>query len=79
MRYREADVYRFLFAQGCSYEGDTFAFGTGWFTKDFHVFSLPAPDADPATGDKWFDAAVIDFILADRWIWSGPSRIPSHE
>lgn len=67
--YREADVLRFLEGVGCSFEGDRYPRGMGWITRDEMPFTLP--DAE----DGWLDADVVDLILADRWVWTGPSRL----
>ena len=65
-RYKEADVYAFLNQHGCEYEGDRYATGQAWFTRDGHPFTIP----DPVNG--YFDADVIDAIVADRWLGTGP-------
>lgn len=68
-RYREEDVLLFLRQHGCEYEGDRFEIGMGWYGPDGIPFTIPDPQ------DGWLDADVIDQILADRWIWVGPSRM----
>ena len=68
-RYRDVDVYKLLEDAGCSYEGDRFARGMGWFAPDGIPFTIPDPI------DGWFDAEVIDLILTDRWLWRGPVPI----
>jgi hypothetical protein len=65
-----------LVQHGCEFEGDRFELGMGWFAPDGMPFTLP----EPIVG--WFDADVIDQILADRWIWAGPApmtRYPDEE
>lgn len=71
--YREADVLLFLERHGCEFEGDRFAIGMGWFAPDGMPFTLP--DAV----DGWMDADVVDLILADRWIWTGPSPLKRYQ
>ncbi|OYW67912.1 MAG: hypothetical protein B7Z40_05130 [Bosea sp. 12-68-7] len=70
--YREADVFAFLEQHGCEFEGDRYPHGSGWFAPDDMPFTLP--DAE----NGWVDADVVDLILSDRWIWTGPSRIQRH-
>lgn len=71
-RYRVDDVLLFPKQHGCDYEGDRYLIGMGWFAPDGMPFTLPDPQ------DGWFDADVVDLILADRWIWRGPNPLRRH-
>ena len=68
-RYRELDVFAFLTEHGCEFDGDTYRIGMGWFAPDGLPFTTPSPE------DGYFDAEVIDQIMADRWIWRGPNTM----
>ena len=65
MRYRATDVYAFLLAAGCTFDGDRYPHGETWLSPGMQVFFLPDPD--PVDGDGWFNADVLDDNLKDRW------------
>jgi hypothetical protein len=65
-RYREEEVYSFLYHQGFEFDGDENALGMGWFSPVGHAFTLPWPVSG------FFDADVVDRIFSDRWVWTGP-------
>jgi hypothetical protein len=65
-RYVYADLRNYLIVQGCCTEGDAFETGTGWYTADWMPFTVPSPI------EGYVDADVIDAILADRWVRTGP-------
>lgn len=68
-RYAEQDVYQFLTQHGCTFEGDRYPTGSGWFAPDGMEFTIPLPVGG------FFDADIIDRILSDRWIWRGLPNI----
>lgn len=68
-RYLAKDVYAFLVEHGCTYEGDTTPHGIGFYAPDGMEFSFPKPI------DGYLDAEIVDRILSDRWIWTGPTRL----
>ena len=68
-RYLAEDVYHFLKERGVSSEGDETDHERGYFTSDGMPLTFPKPI------DGFFDADVVDRILADRWIWTGPPRL----
>jgi hypothetical protein len=66
-RYREEEVYSFLYHQGFEFDGDENALGMGWFSPVGHAFTLPWPVSG------FFDADVVDrFFLTDGF---GPARL----
>lgn len=71
-RYAAGDVEAFLAKQGYI-AVDRYTTGQVWANDSGFLLTLPDPI------DGWFDAEVIDRILSDRWIWTGPSGMKRHE
>ena len=68
-RYRYEALRTFLISRGCYSEGDASALVTGWYGPDGIPFTFPIP------AEGWVDANIVDLILIDRWIWTGPMPI----
>jgi hypothetical protein len=76
-RYVAAEVISELLKNDCTYEGDAFVAGSGWISRSGQVFMLPRPDLE--NDIHWFDADVIDDILANRWLGFSVTNLKRHE
>lgn len=61
-RYRDRELFEVLYGIDCHFDGDETETGQIWYTSSGHVFTIPKAI------EGWFDADVIDRLLADRWL-----------
>lgn len=61
-KYKADELHSVLYGIDCFLDGEETETGQVWYTPNGYILFLPKPS------DGWYDADVIDIVLADRWL-----------